>query len=124
MTEPTFPTATEAPAVAGRLDQPVRPHAWADDMVMDGRVGNCASDAAKVYWQRSNIFDRMMAERLTHPLYALAEDEVAAVNKLRAQKARAAQVDMKRCQCDHNEYCRHCWPEDFRPGGLWSGYGA
>jgi hypothetical protein len=38
---------------------------------MAGQVGNCASDAAKTYWQRSNQFDRMMAERLMHPLYAL-----------------------------------------------------
>jgi hypothetical protein len=38
---------------------------------MAGQVGNCASDAAKTYWQRSNQFDRMMAERLTHPLYAM-----------------------------------------------------
>lgn len=28
MTEPTLPTATEAPAVAGRIDQPVRPVSW------------------------------------------------------------------------------------------------
>ena len=57
-------------------------------------------------------------------LYALADDELAAVNNLRAQKARALQVNMKRCQCDHNEYCQHCWPESFRPGGVWHGLGA
>ena len=56
-------------AVAGQVDCHVRPRAWADDKVMAGQVGNCASDAAKTYWQRSNQFDRMMAERLTHPLY-------------------------------------------------------
>ena len=26
-----------------------------------------------------------------------------------------------RCKCDHNEYCGHCWPVDFRPGGKWHG---
>ncbi len=28
---------------------------------------------------------------------------------------------MDRCKCDHNEYCDHCFPEDFRPGGKWHG---
>ena len=63
--------AQSNPAVLGPVESSVRPHAWADDKVMTGQVGNCASDAAKTYWQRSNQFDRMMAERLTHPLYAL-----------------------------------------------------
>ena len=58
-------------AVGIPVDRRVRPRAWADDKVMAGQVGNCASDAAKTYWQRSNQFDRMMAERLTHPLYAM-----------------------------------------------------
>ena len=58
------------PAVGAPVQPSVRPRAWADDKVMAGQVGNCASDAAKTYWQRSNQFDRMMAERLRHPLYA------------------------------------------------------
>ena len=62
------------PAVGAPVEPTVRPRAWADDKVMAGQVGNCASDAAKTYWQRSNQFDRMMAERLTHPLYSLPPD--------------------------------------------------
>ena len=62
------------PAVGAPVEPSVRPRAWADDKVMAGHVGNCASDAAKTYWQRSNQVDRMMAERLTHPLYALPPD--------------------------------------------------
>ena len=62
--------------------------------------------------------------REVEPLYTLNHDEVAAVNKLRATKEQARQRDLKACRCDHCEYCRHCWPEDFRPGGLWAGYGA
>ena len=58
-------------AVGAPVEASVRPRAWADDKVMAGQVGNCASDAAKNYWLRSNQFDRMMAERLTHPLYAM-----------------------------------------------------
>ena len=65
--------AQSSPAVLGPVQSSVRPRAWADDKVMAGQVGNCASDAAKTYWQRSNLFDRMMAERLMHPLYALED---------------------------------------------------
>ena len=57
-------------------------------------------------------------------LYALTAEEVAAVNKHRAGKEWKRQRDLQACQCDHNEYCRHCWPEDFRPGGVWHGLGA
>lgn len=64
-------TALEAEAAGHPVEPTVRPCAWADDKVMAGQVGNCASDAAKTYWRRSNQFDRMMAERLMHPLYAL-----------------------------------------------------
>ena len=67
----TKPEAATSPAVGSQVDRGVRPRAWADDKVMAGQVGNCASDAAKNYWLRSNQFDRMMAERLTHPMYAL-----------------------------------------------------
>jgi len=56
-------------AVAGQVDCDVRPRAWADDKVMAGQFGNCASDAAKTYWQKGNQFDRMMAERLSTPLF-------------------------------------------------------
>ena len=27
--------------------------------------------------------------------------------------------DLTHCKCDHNEYCEHCWPDDFREGGKW-----
>jgi len=26
---------------------------------------------------------------------------------------------IERCKCDHNEYCEHCWPDDFKEGGKW-----
>ncbi len=29
--------------------------------------------------------------------------------------------DLTQCKCDHNEYCEHCWPDDFREGGKWHG---
>jgi hypothetical protein len=56
-------------------------------------------------------------------LYALTGEEVAAVNKLRARKVwQSRQTHL--CKCDHNEYCHHCWPESFRPGGMFYGLGA
>lgn len=77
-----------SPAVGAPVEPTVRPCAWADDKVMAGHVGNCASDAAKTYWQRSNQFDRMMAERLTHPLYTQAQLDAAVA----AERERAARV--------------------------------
>jgi hypothetical protein len=62
--------------------------------------------------------------RDVQPLYALMPEDVAAVNASRKKQAEKTLRRLDLCQCDHNEYCRHCWPEDFRPGGLWAGYGA
>ncbi len=70
----------------------------------------------------------MAADRRPHcrnetALYALSPEEVAAVNKHRARKVwQTRQTHL--CRCDHNEYCRHCFPERFRPGGVWHGLGA
>ncbi len=24
--------------------------------------------------------------------------------------------DLTKCECDHNEYCEHCWPLELRKG--------
>lgn len=40
--------------------------------------------------------------------------------KAAKQKAWGAR-DLTQCKCDHNEYCEHCWPDDFREGGKWHG---
>lgn len=85
----TTETCTGMPAVGSPVEGGVRPVAWADDKVMAGMVGNCASDAAKAYWQRSNQFDRMMADKLVHPLY----DQAALANARQAiYEAEAAQL--------------------------------
>jgi hypothetical protein len=89
MTSEATDTPQAANAVGAHVDQGVRPVAWADDKVMAGMVGNCASDAAKTYWQRGNQFDRMMAEKLVHPLY----DQAALDNARQAiYEAEAAQL--------------------------------
>ena len=61
--------------------------------------------------------------RDVQPLYALTPEEVAAVNKFRARNEWMKR-DTARCRCDHNEYCQHCYPDSFRPGGVWHGIGA
>ena len=63
------------------VDRGVRPRAWADDAVIAGSVGNCASVAAKEYWQRSHAVDRAMAERVRHPLYALDDAQIDALRR-------------------------------------------
>lgn len=38
-----------------------------------------------------------------------------------AKQAAWGARDLTQCKCDHNEYCEHCWPDDFREGGKWHG---
>lgn len=38
-----------------------------------------------------------------------------------AKQAAWGALDLTQCKCDHNEYCEHCWPDDFREGGKWHG---
>ena len=36
-----------------------------------------------------------------------------------AKQAAWGARDLTQCKCDHNEYCEHCWPDDFKEGGKW-----
>lgn len=36
-----------------------------------------------------------------------------------AKQAAWGARDLTKCKCDHNEYCEHCWPDDFKEGGKW-----
>ncbi len=40
-----------------------------------------------------------------------------AIETLRA-KVRRVEIwenrDLSKCECDHNEYCKHCWPVELR----------
>lgn len=92
--------------------QTLTPRAWL-------RVSNISNQSRGVF-ETEDV--ELRSERLD-PLYALTREEVAAVNKLRARRewmSRATNL----CRCDHNEYCQHCYPESFRPGGVWHGLGA
>jgi hypothetical protein len=57
------------------------------------------------------------------PLYSLTAEEVTAVNEWRARRLWQSR-QMHLCKCDHHEYCQHCYPEIFRPSGVWHGLGA
>ena len=57
----------------------------------------------------------------TECLYRLTPDDVAAVNAARKEAAWKASRRLGLCRCDHIEYCQHCFPVEFRPGGVWGG---
>lgn len=66
----------------------------------------------------------MAADRRPHcrnetALYALTPEDVAAVNAARKDAAWKALRRLDLCRCDHNESCRHCFPMEFRWGGVW-----
>jgi hypothetical protein len=55
------------------------------------------------------------------PEAELTPEDVAAVNAARKERAYKALRRLDLCRCDHNEYCRHCYPLEFRAGGVWGG---
>jgi hypothetical protein len=69
------------------------PIAWADDAAMSGGVGNTGSNAAKEYWLRpeGNWFEKGMAEKLKHPLFAAAQP-VGVPAWMRAQLREIAKI--------------------------------
>ncbi len=43
-----------------------------------------------------------------------------AIDTLRSRLTRDeiwAKRDLSKCECDHNEYCQHCWPVELRGEG-------
>ena len=113
------------PAVGGPVERGVRPLGEPLFLLHCGAVHGGEMDDWDVEANSGRAVDELTAQ---HPgkdlhLYALTPEEVAAVNKLRARKEWMKR-DTARCRCDHNEYCDHCWPASFRPGGMWHGLGA
>ena len=102
-------TEQSAPPGIVRVDRPVRPRAWVGRGVLTGEEfaaldGEPRSDACGP-WE---------------PLYALTAGDLSALRKLYAADAWAKR-DLRRCRCDHNELCEHCFPPEFQPGGVWDG---
>jgi hypothetical protein len=94
-----------------RVDRPVRPSAWArkDQLQMVQRGGHLCA-----------LYPHTERRADLTPIYELTAGDVAALNASRAAAA-WAQRDLSRCRCDHNEWCEHCFPPEFRPGGVWDG---
>lgn len=113
------------PADAGPVERPVRPLSEPLFLLHCGELFGGERDDWDVEANSGRVVDELADQ---HPgetlhLYALSAEDVAAVNKHRARKVwQTRQTHL--CRCDHNEYCRHCWPESFRPGGMWHGLGA
>lgn len=63
----------------------------------------------------ANLLAALSAQQSAQPEFCCELSYKAA--KQKAWNAR----DLTHCKCDHNEYCDHCWPADFRPGGKWHG---
>ena len=110
-----FERPDEAPSLpaAGSVD--VKPTAW---LCPDGEV-LLESDFK---WNPGRTRDGAT------PLYAVLSAQQSAQPefccelsyKVVKQAAWGAR-DLTQCKCDHNEYCEHCWPDDFREGGKWHG---
>ena len=120
------PKRESAPADEGRLETPARPLGEPLFLLHTGSLfGNERDEWEVEANNQAAVHELAEAQPLgaTLRLYALTPEEVAAVNKLRA-RLEWMKRDTARCMCDHNEYCRHCWPESFRPGGVGHGLGA
>lgn len=100
---------TKAPADEGRLDRRVRPVAEVRSARLRWHLPTPDADPVKQFLDND-----------THLLYALTDDEVRILNKAKSDAAwRARRLDL--CKCDRIEYCRHCYPPEFREGGEWHG---
>lgn len=117
--------ADSRPAVVGQVEPSVRPLSEPLFLFHCGSLFGGERDDWDVEANSGQAADALADQ---HPgetlhLYALTPDDVAAVNKSRA-RLEWMKRDTAHCKCDHNEYCRHCYPESFRPGGQWHGIGA
>lgn len=94
---------------------PLQPAAWMEP----GKYWTLEHELWMAHHRKStdpNVQATLAAK--TKPLYALTDDEVRILNKARSDAAwRARRLDL--CKCDRIEYCRHCWPPEFREGGVW-----
>lgn len=67
-------------------------------------------------------YERVRNDRLTAENERLAE-QLRVVRHKEAKEAKQAAWQARNlglCQCDHNQYCEHCFPADFRPGGIYA----
>ena len=50
--------------------------------------------------------------------FAKDRQEIIAAETILRTKIKRAEIweirDLSKCECDHNEYCQHCWPLELR----------
>ena len=98
--------------------EPLKPAAWMEP----GKHWTLESEEWMEHARRSthlNVQATLAAK--TECLYRLTPEDVQAVNAARKERASKALRRLDLCRCDHNEYCGHCWPVEFRSGGVWGG---
>ncbi len=108
------------PAEVGSNDQlgPLVPAAWMEP----GKYWTLEHEEWMAHHRKSeNQLVQATLAAKTERLYALTAEDVAAVNAARKERASKALRRLDLCKCDHCEYCLHCWPKEFRPGGVWDG---
>lgn len=78
----------------------------------------------KSLWETEPLMTVAQHERIVAALSAQqsAQPEFCCEHSYKVAKQAAwGARDLTQCKCDHNEYCEHCWPDDFREGGKWRG---
>lgn len=106
-----------SPALSDQLG-PLSPAAWMEP----GKYWTLEHEQWMAHHRKNsdpNVQATLAAK--TERLYALTTEDVAAVNAARKERAFKALRRLDLCKCDHCEYCLHCWPKEFRPGGVWGG---
>jgi len=109
-------TNTDSVSVMSAELRPLMPAAWMEP----GKHWTLEPEEWMAYHrtdQHPNVHAALAAK--TECLYRLTPDDVAAVNAARKERASKALLRMDLCRCDHNEYCLHCFPVEFRRGGVW-----
>lgn len=111
---------TQPPVAVASSDGlgPLQPAAWMEP----GKYWTLEHEDWMAHHRKSNDQNtKATLAAKTERLYALRPEDVAAVNKARKEAAWKAARRLDLCKCDHNEYCPHCYPPEFRPGGVWDG---
>lgn len=96
----------------------IRPAAWAvklrnhdDDRDDPWADIACNPDTAK---EDADAHEATSTDRFdVVPLYELSLKQLALLEKAEIDRAWNLR-DLSKCRCDHNEYCDHCFPSEFR----------
>lgn len=102
--------------VAYRVSLPSEPELghWFDEHA-EGEPQMCQHEPLMTVAQHKRIVAALSAQQSAQPEFCCEHSYKV------AKQAAWGALDLTQCKCDHNEYCEHCWPDDFREGGKWHG---